>query len=280
MNCGGLNQPHVLLYKKPVEQPLAALYLSQIPYTGFGGGPVAQAIFWSLLALWSAGVAYVVTVKGGGTSVLAILGVGAQAARGAFERLTAAEARIISERPAAKPASLSYIPVPKKPKQEKPKATSAVAAGEYGILSFDSGSNGIPRIRIAPAPGTVAPVIETKSVVTATTQPRMSMTLEVDPDALLAALAAGDESAAFAAIRSNPSVSIKRSLHALDWLLHDRIEGTHSAPPALAHLFDSWSNEKLENLIDALTCAVDRSYASPTTGAKLAITKALTVAQS
>ena len=59
-----MNPPNVLLTKKtPDEQPLAFVYLSQVPYTGFGGGPITEALFWTLLILWSGVLAYFVSVK-------------------------------------------------------------------------------------------------------------------------------------------------------------------------------------------------------------------------
>lgn len=65
-NCGGgLNQPNVVLFQKPGDQPLAFVSLSQIPYTGFEAGPVLTFFFWLAVMLWSAGIAYIIIGKGG-----------------------------------------------------------------------------------------------------------------------------------------------------------------------------------------------------------------------
>ena len=66
VNCGGggHEQPNVPLFGKPGEQPLAFVSLSQIPYTGFEAGPLLSLAFWLAVALWSAGIAYVVMGKG------------------------------------------------------------------------------------------------------------------------------------------------------------------------------------------------------------------------
>ncbi|OHA18664.1 MAG: hypothetical protein A2664_00350 [Candidatus Taylorbacteria bacterium RIFCSPHIGHO2_01_FULL_46_22b] len=59
-NCGGggFNPPTVVLLKKPpVGQVLSAIYLSQIPYTGFGDW-YKIALFILVLALWSAAAVY------------------------------------------------------------------------------------------------------------------------------------------------------------------------------------------------------------------------------
>ena len=64
-NCGGgLNPPTTILFKKPGDQPLAFVSLSQIPYTGFEAGPVLATIFWLAVTVWSFGIAYVLAGRG------------------------------------------------------------------------------------------------------------------------------------------------------------------------------------------------------------------------
>lgn len=59
-NCGGgLNQPNVVLFNAPNEQPLAFVSLSQIPYTGFAAGPLLSFAFWGAVVLWSFILAYI-----------------------------------------------------------------------------------------------------------------------------------------------------------------------------------------------------------------------------
>jgi hypothetical protein len=71
-NCGGgLNQPNVSLFKKPGQQPLAFVSLSQIPYTGFEAGPALTFIFWLAIAGLSAFVAYGITGPGSLRHVMA-----------------------------------------------------------------------------------------------------------------------------------------------------------------------------------------------------------------
>ncbi len=67
-NCGGgggFDPPTVTLFKKPTEQDLAFVYLSQVPYTGFEAGPALTLIFWLAVALASAMIAYFVTGQAG-----------------------------------------------------------------------------------------------------------------------------------------------------------------------------------------------------------------------
>lgn len=66
-NCGGgLDQPNVQLGRitPPTEQPLAFVSLSQVPYTGFEAGTLLTLVFWSAVALWSVGIAYVFVGRG------------------------------------------------------------------------------------------------------------------------------------------------------------------------------------------------------------------------
>ncbi len=55
--------PNVSLYQGPTAQPLAAVSLSQIPYTGLDLGPWGTFIYWSVLVLLSAIAAYLIAVK-------------------------------------------------------------------------------------------------------------------------------------------------------------------------------------------------------------------------
>ncbi|OHA26570.1 MAG: hypothetical protein A3C06_03280 [Candidatus Taylorbacteria bacterium RIFCSPHIGHO2_02_FULL_46_13] len=60
---GGFNPPTVVLLKKPpVGQVLSAVFLSQIPYTGFGDG-YKVALFLLILGLWSVAAVYFFRAK-------------------------------------------------------------------------------------------------------------------------------------------------------------------------------------------------------------------------
>lgn len=69
-NCGGGGgppfDPHVSLsvLDNPGEQPLAFVYLSQIPYTGFGAGPVVTSLFWMIVFALSAFIAHIMITRG------------------------------------------------------------------------------------------------------------------------------------------------------------------------------------------------------------------------
>lgn len=59
---GGSRGPRVILssLKAPGEQPLAFVYLSEIPYTGLDLGPLGTAMYWLMLVLWSLAAAYLI----------------------------------------------------------------------------------------------------------------------------------------------------------------------------------------------------------------------------
>lgn len=65
-NCGGgYNPPNVVLYKQPINQPLAFVSLAQIPYTGFAAGPALTILFWLAIGLLAALIAYMIAGRGG-----------------------------------------------------------------------------------------------------------------------------------------------------------------------------------------------------------------------
>ena len=73
-NCGGgggINQPTTALFQKPGEQPLAFVYLSQIPYTGFEAGPALTILFWLAVALLAAMTAYFIMGRDSARGMLA-----------------------------------------------------------------------------------------------------------------------------------------------------------------------------------------------------------------
>lgn len=61
-NCGGggSTPPTVSLFSHPTEQPLAYLYLSQIPYTGLDLGTWGTMLYWIALVGWSLALAYLI----------------------------------------------------------------------------------------------------------------------------------------------------------------------------------------------------------------------------
>lgn len=66
-SCGSSRpKATVTLSKTPFDQPLASgiISLTQVPYTGFDADPLTAFIFWLVVLVWSAVVAYFVLIKG------------------------------------------------------------------------------------------------------------------------------------------------------------------------------------------------------------------------
>ncbi len=67
VNCGGggFDQPRVEMSKRdlPNESPLAFVYLSQVPYTGFPATPLETALYWLALVVISGVIAYYIIIK-------------------------------------------------------------------------------------------------------------------------------------------------------------------------------------------------------------------------
>lgn len=67
VNCGGggFDQPRVEVSKRdlPNQTPLAFVYLSQVPYTGFPATPLETALYWLALVVISGVIAYYIVIK-------------------------------------------------------------------------------------------------------------------------------------------------------------------------------------------------------------------------
>lgn len=57
--------PDITVLSARDQQPITTISFTEIPYTGFDAGPFLTGLFYTLLALWSLGVAYVLVIKRG-----------------------------------------------------------------------------------------------------------------------------------------------------------------------------------------------------------------------
>ena len=105
-------------------------------------------------------------------------------------------------------------------------------------------------------------------------------TASTDTRGFLAALLGGDRNAVFALLRQvargGGSVGklITDATCALDDAYRARVDGT-ACDPDIARLSAKYQTQVLEQIVAALTTAIDSSYSSEITGAKLALTRAL-----
>ncbi len=96
------------------------------------------------------------------------------------------------------------------------------------------------------------------------------------------ALVAHDRTTVFAALRTHmqnggkADAFITNAVCALDDAYRARVDGT-LCDPAIKKACEPCDNATLEKLIGALTTAIDSSYSTDITGAKLALTRALAI---
>jgi DNA-binding transcriptional ArsR family regulator len=101
-----------------------------------------------------------------------------------------------------------------------------------------------------------------------------------DVRGLIAALVEGDRNAIFAALRmhvrggGSPEALVTKIAFALDDAYRARIDGT-PADPEIVRMIARLDTQTLERLVSSLTNAIDSSYSTGITGAKLALSRAL-----
>lgn len=305
--------PHVTV------QPLAYLYLSQIPYTGLDLGPVGTALYWLALIAWSAACAYFVlfgiapfinrSIRDFGSRVAAMVNTSA------FVSTTPSLVPIaVAAAPAATPVSEPILTVPvASAATASIEEASAPAAPEVrssyssydgfksfaqdGTLSIDDIVKGLSRGRsvsastlaAAPqaAPVPVAPVMPVPTAApveaelpTVSSAATPTTEIPVDTRGFTIALLQGDRTAVFAGLRQYvrgggaPEQLVSAVACALDDVYRARMDGT-PCDSMLERLAARVDTPTLEKLVTALTTAIDSSYTNGMTGAKLALTRAL-----
>ena len=274
-NCGGgLNQPNVSLFRTPGEQPLAFVTLSQIPYTGFDAGPVATALFWMLLVAWSALVAWLIVVK--------------RVPQNLIEKYAGisshAEPRIIHEEKVEPMAHVSNImpsalamPMPHMGHTEREVPVSRFASQK--ITTPVSTKAHVAEV-VTPAP--VAPKAESIYTETPVALGETSDYVSAVP-LFIGWIAKGESEKAFDFLRNlrltqkSAQDFMEKTVCELDAAYRCRIDSTGVAnehtTAAVAHM----TTGQIEKLIEALASAVDRSYGSDFTSAKIALVRALGV---
>ncbi len=305
-NCGGggggTPPPTITLsaLPHPGTQPLAYLYLSQIPYTGLDLGPVGTVLYWLALVGWSLALAYL--------ALFVAVPFAYRSARLFGERISA----VLN----AQSGNLALAGVPSAPASPTPSVAAAKppVAREYstyegfrsfahdGALSIEDIVQGLsrhapetsepllrehkaePAARTEPVHEKVEPIYE--NVETIATAPGASTN---EPNAapvhvrgFAAALVEGDRAAVFAGLREQtrgggkPEQLLSAVACLLDDVYRSRIDGT-MCDADMSRIAARLDTPRLEQLIAALANAIDSSYSTGVTGAKLALTRALAV---
>ncbi len=282
---GGSPSPVITLAALPhmSVQPLAYLYLSQIPYTGLELGPVSTVLYWLALIGFALALAYLVLFY-----VVPSVHRSMQLFGSRVSILLNAQERLVVSTPSAKIA-----PVPPAPEAASP------AAHEYstydgfksfannGALSVEDIVKGLSRKSLAPNAEPiyeqVEPIYEQVEPITVAASTGVESTaIPAHSRSLIVPLIEGDRAAVFAGLRKHvqeggaPEQLLSTMVGILDDVYRARMDGA-SCDADIARRSARLSMPILEKLIASLTTAVDSSYSDGVTGAKLALIRALSV---
>lgn len=293
---GSRKKPKVLLdvLPHPEEQPLSFVYLSEIPYTGLELGPVGTALYWLVLIGWSGAAAY-----------LMLFGVGPFALRRV--RTFGADVKSVLNDGSEEESHDAHVAESTHAPSHGHQASHAPAepAGFRGYtsnegfrsfaqsntLTIDDIVKGLSRESAAPAPEmqqNVEPVTvpytePIEAPAQAAPAPAMpTMDIHHDIPAFIHALLAGDRDTVFGMVRhinrtgGDAETFVTHAVCALDDAYRARIEGT-PCHPEVARATEGCATPFLERVITSLAMAIDSSYSTGVTGAKLALTRALAV---
>ena len=293
---GGTPPPNIFLTQLTnlTAQPLALVYLSQIPYTGLDLGPIGTAVYWLVLLAWSGGIAYLILFKAiptvalrlrvFGDSVKALLNAPA-ATEKSRDPLTAismfAPKELVAELPRVEPAAVRYSPFEGFRSFAK-EETLTVDDIVRGVSSLPVGelptSFGGPELVPSFAAATVSDA-NASSNGDAHGFGNAMASMPTDVRGFIGALLKGDRPATFGALRSTArdggSVEpfLTNVVCALDDAYRARVDGM-PCDPEVERICSSCDTPLLERLVAALSTAIDSSYREGLTGAKLAVTRA------
>lgn len=306
------SKPDVLL--SATGQPLASVYLSQIPYTGLDLGPIGTALYWIMLVLWSLAAAYLILFGALPYALRRAKGFGSNVSE-ALNREPAASAAPEASISAAQPES-SYAafaaslfpaqsaPTPHfAPVMETAAPVQSTLARE-GFKSFASGdaltiddivkglsresgmvfsqhveAEAAPVMEVAPVEP-VAPVAPVQ--MQAAPAPAPVIAYSDDVSSFLGALLTGDRETVFGTLRSvnraggDAQEFLAHAVCALDDAYRARTDGT-PCHPEIARITNDCATSFLERMVSSLATAIDSSYSAGITGAKLAVTRALSI---
>ena len=307
-NCGGGGgqTPTITLFSHPSTQPLAYLYLSQIPYTGLDLGPLGTVLYWFALIAWSFALAYL--------ALFGALPYAQEKARGFGMRVAVAlnAPAPEQERAPAPPPVMQRAHAPAPPKPSMPTQAPPNYSRYEGFRSFAQGSaltiddivKGLSRAKqVPPAPHTepiytdvepvydhvepiedkVEPIYENVEPIRDNVEPIMaSAPAAPAPEVpnFLEALIAGDRTKVFGMLRDtirgggDAETFLTQIACALDDAYRARLEKT-PVHPEVERICKDCATPVLERLVTSLASAVDSSYSIGITGAKLALTRAL-----
>ena len=289
---GGGPVPTITLSVPPhvATQQLAYLYLSQIPYTGLDLGPVGTVVYWLVLIVLSLVATYFVLFG---------------AAPYAYRRVQMFGVRVAEAVNAPQPAPVApaFIAPPEPPRpdlpleeeQEVPEAPRSYSsyegfksfAHEGGALSVEDIVKGLSHVRpTVPAPSAkMEEAVEPAAPKETPVQPAPEQepaVADASVRGFVASLLDGDRPGVFAGLRQyvrgggSPEQLLDEAARLVDEAYRARIDGT-PADESVARLAARFPTPVLERIVASLVIAIDSSYADGITGAKLALSRALSV---
>lgn len=298
------------------SQPLTSLYLSQIPYTGLDLGPVGTAVYWMALVLFALAAAYIVLFGVAPTINRSLANFGSRVAgalNAPHEREQYAKPVTQSAQPSApvqQPEPVADNPVSMAVAQALPTRGYSTYEGfksyaQNGVLSIDdvvkslsrnasasaapqktdsvAQSAAVPAAQAAPSYQNVEPIYDNVETI----QEEIPAAKDETPApahirGFVAALLEGDREAVFAGLRQqvrgggSPEQLVSNVVVLLDDAYRARVDGT-PCDADIVRMTARFSTPTLEKLVASLTNAIDSSYTTNVTGAKLALTRALGV---
>ncbi|MEK7515750.1 MAG: hypothetical protein AAB555_02370, partial [Patescibacteria group bacterium] len=242
-------------------QPLAYLYLSQIPYTGLELGPVGTVLYWLALIIWALALAYLVLFGVAPRVNRSIRNFGSRIS----DSLNNAESRTTSH---------MLTPIPQTAVQENVEIPRGYSSYEgfksfahNGALSIDDIVKGLARVHspasslqplapnVEPIYNNVEPIVNEKAV------EKTPVSAPTHIRGFISALVEGDRVAVFAGLRQHvrgsgsPEKLVSEIVCLLDDAYRARIDGTE-CDADIARMTARLDTPTLERLVASLTTAI------------------------
>jgi hypothetical protein len=268
------------------SQPLAYLYLSQIPYTGLELGPLGTVFYWLAFTGFVLALTYLMLfgvvpsvyrwAHLFGSRISTSLNVQGRSSTATSGMTTVSAApSIVETSPQAMPGYSTYEGFKSFTRNGALSVEDIVKGLSRKNLALAAERIVEPKPHIEPVYENVEPIVAAGAIVESTAIPTHIRIL-------IDALVEGDRGEVFAGLRQHvrnggtPEKLFSTMVCILDDVYHARMDGT-TCDADIVRLTARLSTPILEKLIASLTTAIDSSYSDGVTGAKLALIRALTV---
>ena len=289
-NPGDTSSSSISLTSRVPEQPLVFITLSQIPYTGFKAGLPLTVLYWFILLLWSSALAYILLVRkfGTGIFVTAKVGIGN---RFQFSQKLSVKTKEPEE---------TFQPI-HQPPQTKPAFNLTAKATDTLILQTERNGVKSPWLELKRSTtGRTGNVeskeilqIEKNTVPTQTITRTVAQVIEVKRETntqtltkLISSIVLADTDRVLEVLQTyksnTKSISeiLVQSLCEIDKLYCRRLgEDEQLSDERVEDIFEDWSNEDLQKLIQKLSLGIGQNHLSQETSAKVAFLRALEFSQ-